>query len=62
VQHAAGACTCSPEHLYDARDVTATVRGGGGGGDGSSVTLALAGFNYPPAAAPPLSNTWPVRR
>jgi len=52
VQHAAGACTCSPEHLYDARDVTAAVRGGGGGGDGSSVTLALAGFNYPPAAAP----------
>jgi hypothetical protein len=50
-QHATGNCTCVPEQLYDARDVTALVSGGSGGN--GTLTLALAGFNYPPVPAAP---------
>jgi hypothetical protein len=44
VQHAAGNCTCAPEQLYDVRDVTAAVAAGGA----TTVTVAVAAFNYPP--------------
>ena len=48
VQKSVGICTCAPEHIYDVRDVSGAARVGG---DGASMTLALAGFNYPPSTA-----------
>lgn len=51
VQHAGpqGSCTCTPEQLYDSRDISGAVMR-----NSTHVTFALAGFNYPPTSVPAL--------
>jgi hypothetical protein len=53
VQGARGVCTCAPEQLVDAHDVTPLVAAADGRvlqTTGDTVTLAVAAFNYPPAS------------
>lgn len=47
VQHAAGNCTCSPEQLLDVRDVTSLLTSNG---SATTLTLAVAAFNYAPSS------------
>lgn len=53
VQGAQGPCTCTPEHIYDVRDITAAVVNGSSAAGG--VVIAVAAFNYPPSDKLPIA-------